>query len=500
MNALLEKNKNMKPTYKLFVVDDDDFDNLHKDLPYMTKEKLKDSLGFANPKTNEAYVRRTGVAEIDDSTMQHELMELLVKTSPDEIDGIRYKKGGVLRSIVPTLLAFIPGIGPALSAASAVGMDQYAKGNHPEQLGQPGKFGDILGTAALAYGGAKLGQSNAGFQAGVQGSKAAGGGLLGQTLSGAKGMVFGTPATIGGSNISVINPAGAAATKGFVPATAGLFGNAGILGGVNNPYLQPGNITAPSGKLASTVAPSGGNEVVMPLAQGGQGNILGQPVSSGVNITQTGVPTSVPTSGGSIISKATDFLKQPQNVLGAGSLLGSIAPKTPQFQIPDSVEQLRSKIQSGGVSPLGQQAQAELNKMLAGDISSLQPQYRQLDEQQIEEQKQLDARYNISGLLGSGEHLAAKDLLAKKYADTKTDLASKQKAAAIQTALNVDEKTAEMLGDIATLDVNTAMIKYGASAQEVNSIRDTLSRLGISLLTNNGVSTNANKSFTVTMG
>lgn len=137
--------------YTIHIVDDAVFD----DLPY---KHAKESLGLANAKTQTAYVRRTGVKNIDRNTLEHEFDELLQKVSPHEEDGIRYKKGGAWRQILPVMLAFVPGVGPALSAASAVGMDQYARSNHPEQLGEPGHFLDILKTGATAYFGAKAGQ------------------------------------------------------------------------------------------------------------------------------------------------------------------------------------------------------------------------------------------------------------------------------------------------------------------------------------------------------
>ena len=102
--------------YTIRILDDAEFDKL----PY---KFVKDSLGLADPETGEAFVRKTGIKEMDMATLSHEVDELVAKTSPHEIDGIRYKKGGALRTILPIVAAFIPGIGPIVSAALNVGMN-----------------------------------------------------------------------------------------------------------------------------------------------------------------------------------------------------------------------------------------------------------------------------------------------------------------------------------------------------------------------------------------
>src|SRR3990167_5846596 len=156
------------------VLNDKEFDSL----PY---EGIKDSLGFADVKKGMAFVRSSGNKKFDLGTVTHEVNHLIEKHGKDHPDwenGILHKKGGFAKNILPTILgglaSLIPGVGaiagPLVGAISNVGMDQYAKSNHPEQLGKPGGVGDIAMVGGTAYLGGKLAQGAPGFQAGVSGS------------------------------------------------------------------------------------------------------------------------------------------------------------------------------------------------------------------------------------------------------------------------------------------------------------------------------------------
>src|SRR3990167_9069360 len=124
--------------FTIQVLDDKNYEALHEVISDVRAEDLKNSLGFAIKDKGEAYVRKTNVAELDEATMQHELQELLAKHSEHEdADNIRWKKGGALRTFLPIAAAFIPGVGPVLSAALNVGLNQAAQARHPEQLGPP---------------------------------------------------------------------------------------------------------------------------------------------------------------------------------------------------------------------------------------------------------------------------------------------------------------------------------------------------------------------------
>src|SRR3990167_463142 len=108
----------MKPTYKVFVLDEDEFNGLHKYIPEVKKEDLEQGLGFANPKTRECYVKRTGVKEWDDETIIHEAMELLAKhSSHEDEENIRWKKGkDIFSKIIPLVVG---GVVTALTGGGA---------------------------------------------------------------------------------------------------------------------------------------------------------------------------------------------------------------------------------------------------------------------------------------------------------------------------------------------------------------------------------------------
>lgn len=254
-------------SYTLKVLEDKEFDAL----PY---KHVKESLGLADPKKGIAYVRNTHWGEASKAinllTIQHELEELVAKTSPHEEDGIRYKKGGVLRQIIPAALAFVPGIGPLLSAASSVGMNQYAQSRHPEELGEP-SLGSALMQAGTAYLGAQVGQGAVGgfMQPGATATTSAGQVLVKPTLmqqitgaargavgAGAIGNVSGgTPSTIGpnlktlagfkdvipaGGSTSLLSQSAAGGGAASAAATAAGGASKNIFAALDNPMAKLG--------------------------------------------------------------------------------------------------------------------------------------------------------------------------------------------------------------------------------------------------------------------
>jgi len=76
----------MKPSkeFTIKILSNEDFDNL----PY---PKAKESLGMSVMAEKTAYIRQTGVKEMDQGTISHEFDELMQTTSPHEENGIRYK-------------------------------------------------------------------------------------------------------------------------------------------------------------------------------------------------------------------------------------------------------------------------------------------------------------------------------------------------------------------------------------------------------------------------
>lgn len=195
----------MAQRFQVHVLDDQEFDKL----PYIG---ISDSLGIADPKSNQAFIRRTGIAELDLGTISHELDHLISKNT-DHMDeyGIQHKKGGFFKNIIAPVLGvagtFLGLPTPLILAASglgAVGTDQYAKSNHPEELGAPGNPVDILKTGAIgALSGFGAGNAASGALSGFQG--AAGQGLGAQLGGAVKGALGFTPTS---SSPSLLTPSG----------------------------------------------------------------------------------------------------------------------------------------------------------------------------------------------------------------------------------------------------------------------------------------------------
>ena len=485
----------MGKKFTVQILSDKEFDSL----PY---KGISDSLGIADPEKGFAFVRSTGVKEWDLATLSHEIDHLVEEhgTHEDEY-GIRHKKGGFLRNILPTVLGAVgtliggPVLGGLLGGVSNIGMDQYAKSRHPEQLGQPGQIGSILGAGALgAISGAGAGTA---IKGGIAGGAKAAPGFFSKAGGIVKGGLFGTPAAVGGAPISVINPSAAAATPGFTPATSGLLGSAGSFGGVANPYLKSGSLTVPSGKLPGTESIP-----AMSLATGGVGNAAGNTITPSTNLLGGGnVAGNAPSPSATPFSFAS--LKTPENIIGGASLLSAAGMGTPQFKMPDSVEQLRSKLYSGqGLSALGQQAQSELANILKSKPTDLSPtgndeyynaMLRRTRESYAEAEEQLDNAYNAAGMYGSGEHMAEKAKLKEQLARTESGLfaqveqqrfefGSNQKYQAIQTSLGVDKNTMDDIVGLTGLDAKMAAQIYGARVADINDIRKALGTFGMEMI------------------
>ena len=500
--------KEMKPTYKIFVLDDDDYLGLHKYVPQVNKKDLDDSLGFANPKTKEAYVRRTLCKEMDDETIMHEAMELISKHSEHEIDGIRWKKGGVARFIVPALLSLIPGVGPILAAASSVGMGQYAQARHPEQLGKPSVLSG-LGQAATGYFGGKA--LAGGISGGIQGGTQAGAGFLskaGGIVSGVgKGAMIGSAGiqpNILGMTPAATTPAAGGLANQFAAQQATQFGTPLTLGG------QTSLVTGGAGGLAAS-------PLLGATLGAGIGSTLAPTTLPSVPLTGTsaGLPP-IPTAG-QVAPAATPltgaipktFMEQakglvtPQNILGAGSLLASTMGQQPQFTMPSQFTELQNKLMAGqALSPLGQQAQMELGNILKSTPTELYPTantefynaaLRRTRESYAEAAKQLTAQYNLYGVAGSGEHLQALSDLQEELARTESalyaeteqrnyELGMSQKYSAIQQALGVEQNVLNDLLGLTGLSVQVASQMYFADVNDVTELRKALGTLGSELL------------------
>lgn len=199
-------------------------------LPY---KDVDISLGLADRQKGRIYVRESGIPAIDLLTIGHEIHEMVSKVSPHEEDGIRYKKGGVLRSIVPIIVGAVATVltgGVAapllLGGLTGAGMGAYAGSRHKE-LGGAGRAG-LMGGISGALGGLGAGSMLSG---GMAGGASAAPGFLSKAGGITQGALFGTGTAAAPAGIGT-----AARIPVSYPGT-GLFGAGNLLGGIGSSKL-----------------------------------------------------------------------------------------------------------------------------------------------------------------------------------------------------------------------------------------------------------------------
>lgn len=444
--------------FTIQILEDKDYDALHEQFSNISKEDLAGSLGFADKEKGEAYVRKTNVAGIDESTMQHELQELLAKNSSHEdLDGIRWKKGkDIFKNVVaPIVLSMI---NPALGAAYA-GVNNYQTS---------GSYGKAALAAATTYAGAKMGGGGKAFSAGAKASK---GGILGKTLSGLKGAAVGTPATsTSAATTGLIGTRGAVLGLGTTPTSA-------MRGALQGP------VTASQAGMGYT------NLSQVPTATAPLlSNIASQTTPVNQQVTQAAPKSTL----GKITETVGSAIKKPSTVLGGASVLGSMATPTPSFEMPQEITDLRTKLSTGSMTPLGEQAKASLSQLLQSTpdaqinvrLTDLEKEYQ--DQQTalanrwnaIDENYQKRGDYQLESNDLNERYMMAKDRIT---AEATSEL-NQQKLSAIQQAFNVEQNTANAMLDIASLDAWAAAQKYGISAEAAQEIRQALSQIGVGMI------------------
>src|SRR3990167_4592140 len=485
----------------------EDYLKMDEIFPQIQKKDLEDSLGFADKEAGGVYIRENSVKGIEDAALQHEIQEILAETSPHEKDGIRFgwfkkifgfSSQPAVRALAPIIAGILAApLGPLASAAAAGGASALA------QKTTTGKI-DPMGVGLSAAGG---GFAGAGMGAGVAAAKGAGSSYLGQVGSGLLGFtptatVAGTKGLLGsGGNILGIGTKSLAATGPGAVAPNLLGSPSGLIGPATEAQAAKGYAS-----LAQVPASTQLGVGVFPRIEGA----FAQPSTPNVPLQPNILSNSQIGSGGiqnvpkpSLSEKVGEFVTNPTNLLGAGSLMASQAPKTPQFEMPSQVADIQAKLMQGeALSPLGQQARSELSKIMASKPSELSPTandefynaaLRRTRQSYTTAEEQLDAAYNNAGMYGSGEHLAAKAKLKEELARTESGLAAETEQRrfelartaqyqATQDALGVDKDVMDDLAGLTGLDVQTAAMLYGAKTADVQAIRENLGTLGVELL------------------
>jgi hypothetical protein len=327
--------------YEINIMENDEFDAL----PY---KHAKTALGMADASTGKAYIRRTGVAELDAGTIRHEFDELLQKVSPHEEDGIRYKSGGALGKILAPVLgiALAPFTGGAsaalLGAGLTAGTGAFSRAKKPEKYGR-NSFGNILKDAAIggasAFGGHALGTG------GISGFKAADPGFFSKAAGTLKGAV-GLPVQGAGTRVGTSGGAGQLAGQpssglGARFAQAANPSNAQLLAGGGGPGGLPGLTPSAFGASARASIAGANPSLTQKLASFGRGAIKsgGQQLAGNALISTLAPPQATAISGAGFGEGTTAGgpVQSGQNVLG---IFGNQPAKagSGEFQNPFSQE------------------------------------------------------------------------------------------------------------------------------------------------------------------
>lgn len=501
--------------YTISILDDKDFDAL----PY---KGISDSLGFADPETGNAFVRKSGSKEMDALTLQHEIQHLLGQNKAHkDAYGIYHKK--VFKEIIaPYILPALGGIlgGPLLGGllGSTLGIGTTAAG----ALG--GAIGGA-GTSAITQA-STTGKVNAlpTILSGVGGAFS--GGAMAPGMAASKtGTIVGKL----GSGLFGTAPSGTAAGTSGILGSGGKIlgiggGNLSPLGSAANPIQAPPiNVSSGAGQgfrnVTTTLAnPQPGVSMTQSsLGSGTLGNLNNlSNIFSNPQVTQAPSPTPVISESTSGIGKAAEvttkknpfeeilgMAKKPETILGSASLLGSMAPKSPEPVMPQELADIRSKILSSeGVTPFGKEIQTELSRIISSAPQQLYPAgqnaYLQSDLQALEDRKKkeleaLDKQYNLYGIFGTGEHQTARNDLVQYYDEMKQrvtdqssqrmfEFAQNQKTQAISQALNLNQQDMAILSGINGWSADMAAQYFKAKVEDIEEIRKALGTFGAEAL------------------
>ena len=421
--------------------------------------------------------------------------------TPKFIEQTGAHAGSWAPQVAGTALTAVPGIGWALGPAVA----GLGSGIHSYQSnGSIGKSALTGGINALgaAVAGPAIQKAGSAFMQGATASKAAGGGILGQIGSGIQKAAGFTPGVMKSTssgmypsiNGIVISTVPGAAQTATLPSGASAVSNQGL------------------GTLASNIG-----ETSLPVSTNWGSGLGSSSVSQTPSVSAPFNPVSP--------SPKSDMGKSPFNIktaLGGASMLGSLIPQTPKFTMPDSVGNIRSQLMSGNqLTSLGKDAQAEISRIMNAKAEELYPvandayynaALKRTRDSYSAAEEELDKSYNLAGMYGTGEHLAAKADLKNELAQAESalaaqteqqrfELAQNAKLQAISQALNVDQATMADLVGLSGLDVQTAAMMYGANVEDVQQIRQALGTLGTNLISSGmGVNNGQNQIISKLLG
>ena len=454
--------------YTINILSNDVFDNLPSNVT--RGSDISRSLGFADPKTGQAYVRYTAHNDLTKYLIDHEFEELVMNESAHEDEnGIRHKdSGGFLGGLQSVGRVALPIIGTALGGPVG-GMIGGAAAGGLGSIGQKGGFGNVLqnslmgglsggvgsmfggggGSAASTFGQQALAPSRAGMMAGMSG---AGGQGMFSSLSklipqGANplGFLQGQAPQLSGTSTGAINQGGGGLLKK-------LFG--GLFGGGSQTPTQP----------------------AQPASQGG--GFLNQ-----------------------LFSNTKDIFTKPQTYMGLASMLGGSRVQNPQVpKLPPSIDELREQIQGGG-SAIGQLGQKQLRGLLKEPMQAVTQQEQDAALRQLETEHQAsidqvrDLYRNIRpGTSPEDDSSYRRDIqeVNDRFARAKTDTVAQlsrqtyndfqsNRLRQVIAAGGMDQNQTQQLMQLAQMDVGQIMAQLQMDYESASNLKNFLLTEGSTL-------------------
>jgi len=206
-------------------------------------------------------------------------------------------------------------------------------------------------------------------------------------------------------------------------------------------------------------------------------------------------------AGSGIGSILSSFLN-PSTLLGAGSLFMGLGKKLPDApQLPPSVNQLRSQVESGG-SPLGQQAQGVISQNLSQQFNpltdaELTAATADLDRSRLQDIKRLEDLYASTrpGTDYTTDTTYKRDLgeIERSYAQSKADTVANRTRQAqeifnqnqyrnVQSAIGASDTQMKQLYDIAQLDIYQIAQQLQIDLAQAQQFKETFTSIGSDLL------------------
>lgn len=368
------------------------------------------------------------------------------------------KKGGAARFIVPTLLAFIPGVGPVLAAGANIGMSQYAKSNHPEQLGKAGNFLDILTEGATGYFG---GKAAGGFEKGF-GAAASGGGSILQNLGSGFKNIFPSllPGGSGGStNLAsqFKNFGGGLAPFSSPNSAADLATGFGVIGKSSSPAFNLANTG--TNFLKSSFFNSSG------AGQGGIGNLLNFENAASLAGSFIGRPDTSSLNKG-LEGNYQDYSKL-RSYIGNDSPLTGITQNELARYIHTPLEQLTSEFANGNSSVTNQ-----INQSFDRQVQNLQRQFAQSGQNVANSS---DFRDSVSKLNNDRETALTQANLELR--DQNLNRAVQAKQFALANGLNQNQFDDKLALELASLTGQQEELKLAIDTNNYNQFQSIIANI-----------------------